>query len=341
MIPRLFLPDHYQAMYAVLLIVGLVVVPLCAWLACHYFGRLCSRLLHPRHSNHPRRNWGNLAGLLLVSVIWYIIIYGVFVGYRQLEIRHVDLTFPDLPEAFDGYRLVLFSDAHVGTLSGSWQWLLQRDVDSINRQRADMIVFAGDLQNVHPKELYEHRALLSRLNARDGVWSVLGNHDYATYLDTDEAEKAANDRETVSLERQMGWHLLLNEHRVIERDGQRLVIAGMENYGAAARFPKRGDVGRALAGTAKGDFIIMLEHDPYAWRQQIVPDGRAQLTLSGHTHAMQFMLGQWSPISLTHAEWNGLYREGHQQLYVTAGMGALIPWRFGAPGEIVVITLRR
>lgn len=320
MIPRLFLPDHYLAIYTILLVAGLVVLPLITYYIC--------RCLKQR-----------LLGLFSVALIWYVVLYGVFVGFRRLEVTHIDLSFPDLPEAFDGYRLLLFSDAHIGTFTDSWQQLLQRDIDSILSQKADMIVFTGDLQNVHPKEIEAQRQILSRLKAPDGVFSVLGNHDYASYLNVSQEEKDALCRRTIALEREMGWTLLLNEHRTVCRDSARLVIAGMENYSKTNRFPKRGDVRQALDGTQNDDFIVMLHHDPYAWRQQIVPDGRARLTLSGHTHAMQFMIGQWSPIALLSPEWNGLYREGQQQLFVTKGMGALIPWRFGATGEIVVITL--
>ena len=203
-----------------------------------------------------------------------------------------------------------------------------------------MIVFCGDLQNIQPSDLYKHVDVLSQLKAKDGVFSVLGNHDYAEYVKLDDAGKVANCRETVSLERQMGWTVLLNQHRTVDRGKQHLILAGMENDGDGKRFPQKGDINKALASTAKDDFILMLEHDPSAWRRKIIPDGRAQLTLSGHTHRMQFALFGWCPMSLSGKEYNGWYTEGRQSLFVTAGLGGLIPFRFGATGEIVVLTLR-
>ena len=203
-----------------------------------------------------------------------------------------------------------------------------------------MIIFAGDMQNIQPQELYPHIDVLSTLKAKDGIYSVLGNHDYAEYIGCDEAIKAANCKETISLERQMGWHVLLNEHCTIERGKDHIILAGMENDGDGKKFPQKGDIEKTLENVAEHDFILMLEHDPSAWRRKIVKDGRSQLTLSGHTHKMQFSLFGWCPLSLTGKEFNGWYHEGNQQLFVTAGLGGLIPFRFGATGEIVVLTLR-
>ena len=203
-----------------------------------------------------------------------------------------------------------------------------------------IIVYTGDLQNIQPKDIYEHVDILSTLKAKDGVFSVLGNHDYAKYVECSEAQKVANCRETISLEKQMGWTILLNGHRIIQRGKDRLIIAGMENDGDGKRFPQLGNINKTLKGVNDNDFILMLEHDPSSWRRKIIPDGRAQLTLSGHTHNMQFSLFGWSPISLTGQETNGWYTKDSQSLFVTAGLGGLIPFRFGATGEIVVLILK-
>ena len=232
------------------------------------------------------------------------------------------------------------ADAHVGTYAGKRQHLLQRAVNSINALRPDLIVFTGDIQNTKPQELYQQMDILSKLKAKDGIYSVLGNHDYAKYVDCSEAEKEANCRETISLEKQLGWKLLLNSHQIIERGKSRIVIAGMENDGDGKRFPQKGNISMTLKGVDNEDFILMLEHDPSAWRRKIIPDGRAQLTLSGHTHKMQFTLFGWCPLSLTSSDFNGWYTEGQQALFVTAGLGGLIPFRFDAPGEIVMFTLK-
>lgn len=333
-----FIPDNPISLYIYLLLLGLIVVPKAAYVLCSITGLGLSRLLHRKSSGRPPRNYGNLVGLVCVPVIWYIVLYGSFVGFQEMEVNRQTYASDDLPQAFDGYRIVLFSDAHVGSYAGSRQWMLQRAVDSINAQKPDMIVFTGDLQNLQPSELYQHRDVLAQLKAKDGVYSVLGNHDYAEYVDLDDAGKVANCRETVSLERQMGWTLLRNEQRVIERGKEHIVIAGMENDGESKRSPQKGNISKTL-GKDKGGFIIMLEHDPSAWQRKIIPDGRAQLTLSGHTHNAQFAIFGWSPISLLGKETNGWYDEDGQSLFVTAGLGGLIPFRFGATGEIVVLTL--
>lgn len=336
-----FIPDNDRIfiLYAYLFLVALIIIPLWTFILCSLIGKGCSKLFHRFHPTRPLRNYGNLLGLLSIPCVWFILFWGSFVGFNKLEVRHTEFVSADLPEAFDGYRIVLFSDAHVGSYMSHNSWVLQRAVDSINAQQPDMIVFTGDLQNIQPKDIYPHMDVLSSLKASDGVFSVLGNHDYAEYMDYDEAMKTANCRETASLERQLGWTLLLNEHRTIERDTAHIIIAGMENDGDGKRFPQKGDVGKTLEGTADGDFILMLEHDPSAWQRKIIPDGRSQLTLCGHTHNMQFALFGWSPLSLSGKEVNGWYREGSQSLFVTAGLGGLIPFRFGATGEIVILTL--
>lgn len=341
---RDFIPgnDRIFILYGFLFLLGLIIIPMWTFLISSSLGKGCSWIVR-KCKKSPRRkprNYGNLLGVLSVPVVWFILFWGTFVGFNKLEVNHTDYISKDLPKAFDGYRIVLFSDAHVGSYQKHNSWLLQRAVDSINAQKPDMIIFAGDLQNIQPQELYPHIDVLGTLKAKDGIYSVLGNHDYAEYIGGDEAIKAANCKETVSLERQMGWNVLLNEHCTIERDKDHIILAGMENDGDGKRFPKKGDINKTLENVAKHDFILMLEHDPSAWRRKIVKDGRSQLTLSGHTHKMQFSLFDWCPLSLTGKEFNGWYQEGSQQLFVTAGLGGLIPFRFGATGEIVVLTLR-
>ena len=329
-----FVPDRPSDLHLYLFLLGLLVVPKAVFVLFSLAGRLLMMLCR------VRRNYGNLLGLLAVPLLWFILCWGSFVGFGRLEVSHVELSFPDLPSAFDGYRIVQFSDAHVGTYTGFRQPILQRAVDSINAQHADLIVFTGDLQNISPADIYPHRDLLASLRARDGVFSVLGNHDYADYVDCLPATKVANCRETVSLERQMGWTLLLNDHRKVSRGGQHIVIAGMENDGEG-RFPSHADVAKTMQGVAPSDFVVMLEHDPSSWRRTILPATHAQLTLSGHTHAGQITLFGWSPVALVTPEWNGLYREGARALFVSAGLGGVIPLRFGATGQVVVVTMRK
>ena len=315
-----------QYVNGIFLLIGFVIAPLLCYGVCRW-------LL-------PRR-WRCKIGVVGAAVIILLTAYGWTFGSQQLTVRPVTIVCSDLPQAFDGYRIVQFSDAHVGMMTGWRKAMLQRAVDSIMNQRADMIVFTGDLQNIEPHELPEHLAQLSRLKAPDGVYSVLGNHDYAVYQKADSATKAANCRLTCEYERRAGWQLLLNEHRTIRRGSDSLIVAGMENWGVAKRMPHRGDVGKTLAGLQSSAFVVMLEHDPSAWCARILPESWAQLTLSGHTHGGQLRLFGWSPVSFTYDEWGGLYHECRRHLFVSTGLGGLIPFRLGISGEIVVITLKK
>ena len=343
---RDFIPgnDRIFILYGFLLLLGVVVIPLWIFIICSLLGRGCSKLVRkfksPEQLLKPAKNYGNLTGIASIPLIWLMVGWGSSLGFNKFEVNHIEYASSDIPKAFDGYKIVLFSDAHVGSYQKRNSDVLRQAIDSINAQKPDMIVFTGDLQNIQPSELYPHREVLGSLQAKDGIYSVLGNHDYASYLGCDEAVKAANDKEIISLQRQMGWTVLLNEHRIIQRDTSSFILAGMENDGDGKRFPQKGDIAKTLDGVADGKFILMLEHDPSSWRRKIIPDGRAQLTLSGHTPAMHFNILGWCPMSLTGKEFWGWYEEGHQKLFVTAGLGGLIPFRLGATGEIVVLTLR-
>ena len=330
---RNFAPSDIMVLNVYLFLTGLLVVPKCLFAICSVIG------WGIRKACRSRRNYGNLAGVALVLFCWYVLIYGSFVGFREVTVRHVTFESPALPAAFDGYRIVQFSDVHIGSYIGNEE-LLREFVDSINAQKADMVVFTGDLQNREPQEIYPFVELLGRIKARDGVYSVIGNHDYADYIEAAPTVKQANERETRNLELKMGWQLLVNDHRVVRLGSDSIVVAGLDNDGDGRKFPQRGDVPKALKGVGDSAFVVMLEHDPTAWRRKILPQGKAQLTLSGHTHAMQFMIGGWSPVAFVYDEWGGMYYEGDRALNVSTGMGGFIPFRFGVPGEIVVIEMK-
>ena len=320
--------------YLFLFLVGSIVTPKAIFAFCSGLGLLYCRL------THTRNNWGNLVAPPLCLFSLYILIYGSTLGFRKLEVRHIDIYSRELPKAFDGYRIAQFTDAHVGTLTGNRYKMLTRVIDSLNAQNADAIVFTGDLQNMQPSELYPVQDLLKSLHAKDGVFSVLGNHDYSQYIKADPAVKAANEREVISRERQFGWTVLLNEHHTIRRGKDSLVIAGEENDGLPP-FPDRGDINKTLEGISPSAYVVMLQHDPSAWRRSILPKSQVQLTLSGHTHGGQIQLFGLRPTMLTSKEDYGLYLDGNRALYVSAGISGLIPFRFGIPGEIAVITLHK
>ena len=320
-----------------LLVLGLYFIPKAVYVLCSIVGRIVKKLSHSRY------NWGNLVGMVLGLIIVYVMLYGSFIGVRRLNVNHVEITLEKLPRAYDGYKLVLFSDAHVGSFTGWRKKLLQRDIDSINAQKADAIVFVGDLQNLRPTELYPVQDMLRQLKAPDGVFSVLGNHDYSDYIKDDPAICAANEREMQSRQRQFGWTLLMNEWKSINR-GQRkegrLVLAGMENY-SMKDSTQRADLKLTLAGIDPADCVILLQHDPSAWQQLILPEANVPLTLSGHTHGGQLSFFGLRATRVKGGEEDyGLYHEGHHQLYVTCGIGGLIPFRFGVSPEIAVITLK-
>ena len=274
----------------------------------------------------------------LVTLLTYA--YGRYVGASQLEVRRVEFASADLPDAFDGYRIVQFSDAHVGSFIGGREDYLQRAVDSINAQKADAVVFTGDLQNISYDEIEPFKALLGSIQSRDGIYSVLGNHDYAEYIGPTD-DPAVIDRQlggSVGIHHDMGWRLLRNGWHRVRRDSACIYIAGMENDGEG-RFPQLGNHNTALRGISRRDFVVMLEHDPSSWRRRILPHTHVQLTLSGHTHGGQMSLFGWSPACLRYKEYDGLYYMGPRAINVSRGIGGVLPFRLGAPGEIVVITL--
>lgn len=331
---RNFVPDEMMFINVYMMLVGLVVMPKMLFALCSGIGYLVCKY------THRRRNYGNFIWLPFAAGAIYIIMYGFIVGFGKLDVKHLDLYFDDLPEAFDGYRIVHFSDAHVGSFQYDKKSILQRDIDSINAQKADMVVFTGDIQNMQPDELLPVMPLLSKVKAKDGVYSVLGNHDYSIYIDATEDVKKANIKATVDREQQMGWTVLRNDNRVIRRDADSLVIAGEEN-GGRKPSPKLADLEKSLHGVGKGAFIVMLQHDPNVWQEKIVPDGRVQLTLSGHTHAGQVSVFGLRFTQLTAHNDYGLYNQDRQQLYVTSGLGGVVAMRFGATAEIAVITLHK
>ena len=289
---------------------------------------------------HPALAVGNCIGILVGATISLAALYGMTFGWKQLTVKQVDLTFNDLPSEFDGYRIVQLSDLHVGSY-GSNTRFLEKVVQTVNATKPDLIVFTGDIINTSPDEIAPFECVLSALKAKDGVMSVLGNHDYSLY---GMKERPSDPREgavqVVESERRMGWDLLLNEHRIISRNGAQMAIIGVENTGKPP-FPEIGDLQGALSGLSDSTFKILLSHDPSHWRMEVLPTTDIPLMLSGHTHAAQVKIASWSPVQWMYKEWSGLYQEGGQQLYISEGIGGTIPFRFGTKPEIIVMTLHK
>ena len=330
-----FQPDNPYILEVYLWLIGLVAVPKAVYVLCSAIGHML------RRPCRLRRNYGNLIGIILAALSIYITVHGFTRGIRQMEVQHVDLSFADLPEAFDGYRIALFSDLHLGCYTGNREQILVDALDTVQKQHADLIIFAGDLQNLRPQEIYPHRYRLASLRARDGVVSVMGNHDYAEYIKADNAIARANEQEIMRLQRQMGWQLLINERLTLHRgDNDSIIIVGLDDEGIKSDC-QRADIPKALQGVKGQPFTIIVEHEPDAWRNLILPQSKAQLTLSGHTHGGQITLFGFTPLKWFKNELRGLFNEGDRYLYVTSGIGGLIPLRYEVSPEVVVITLHK
>lgn len=290
-------------------------------------------------------------GLALALVIMAAMLYGRVAGWRQLVTTPVTIHCGErLPESFRGYRIAHISDLHVGTF-GTDTTHVRRIVEHVNALQPDLIVFTGDIVNLSPDELTPFLTILSQLRAPDGVMAVLGNHDYCLYAsDHSPAAVRRNVARLCQMERSMGWQLLMNEHRTLHRGADSLHIIGVENVGLPP-FPSRGDLTAAAASLPATDFKVLLSHDPTHWRREVLSHpAEIDLTLSGHTHAMQLRLFGLSPSRLAYREWGGLYTEashdtvppkGVRGLFVCTGTGGNIPFRLGAWPEVALLTLDR
>ena len=328
---RDFAPHNLTLFNTYLFITALVVLPKLTFVLCSLAGRLARRMLK------LRRNWGNYVGLVLVLGELYILFHGTMVGTDRLNVRQVTIEFDDLPTPFDGYRIAQFTDVHLGSMKDE---LMLRAVTAIDDMRPDLIVFTGDIQNMGPDELPRFAQTLKRLKAKDGVMSVLGNHDYSRYVNLPPDEALRNERMTRDFETSVGWQLLLNDNRIVRRGSDSIVIAGGENDGRPP-FPAKADLKKAMRGIHAKSFVVMLQHDPSAWRRHILPLTNAQLTLSGHTHGGQISLFGLRPTELVGKEDDGLYVEGKRKLFVSTGLGGFVPFRFYMNPEVVEITLKK
>ncbi|MCQ2134261.1 MAG: metallophosphoesterase [Bacteroidales bacterium] len=280
----------------------------------------------------------NTAGATLGVLFLACSAYGMTIGWKNPVVKEVDLHFKDLPESFDGYTIVHLSDWHLGTYRPHPQ-TIRKEIDLANQADADAIVFTGDIVNGSPVELGPFKEMLSTLKARDGVFSIMGNHDYCMYGSDHTPEGIHRNIGILQeMERSFGWKLLLNENALVSRGADTLAIIGVENDGTPP-FPQYADLDKAQSGTDGADFKVLLSHDPTHWRRSVLPDTDIDLTLSGHTHAMQFKVLGFSPSRFAYKEWGGLYEDGDRKLYVSTGSGGNVAFRFGAWPEVIKITL--
>ncbi|MDO6392148.1 metallophosphoesterase [Pontibacter sp. BT731] len=295
----------------------------------------------------PSRNkFLSQMGLMVAAVPFSAFIYGMVKGAYDYRVKRVTLRFPNLPAAFEGFKMLQISDLHTGSFTSTEP--LKEAVNLINKQEADLVFFTGDIVNNVAKELMPHVDTLKEIRAKQGVFSVLGNHDYGDYANWESREEKTQNLQTlIDTQRSMGWDVLLNENRRIEKDGAYISVLGVENWGNRAGFPKYGDLSKAYTGAEDSPFKVLLSHDPSHWDGEINQKyNDIDLTLSGHTHGMQFGVNipglKWSPVQYVYEQWAGLYKRGRQHLYVNTGLGFIgYPGRVGFLPEITVFELRK
>ena len=293
-----------------------------------------------------RRRFLSVLAMGIAAVPFSALLYGMYWGKYNFKVLKYDLEFDDLPSAFDGYRITQISDVHSGSFDNREK--IEYAINLINQQKSDLLLFTGDMVNNKAEEMYPWKELFSTLKAKDGKFSILGNHDYGDYVDWDTEEaKADNLEELKKLQADIGFDLLLNESRYLQKGNDRLALIGVENWGKGG-FKKAGDLKKAASKIAKDDFKILMSHDPSHWEEQVINDDyHYHLTLSGHTHGMQFGIEipgwiKWSPVKWRYKYWAGIYQELGQYINVNRGFGFLgYPGRVGIWPEITVITLKK
>ena len=293
-----------------------------------------------------RRKFISTVALGLAAIPFAGLLYGMVKGRYNFRVLRYTLYFDDLPESFDGYTISQISDVHSGSFDNKEK--IQYGVDLLKEQESDLVVFTGDLVNNKASEMENWKDVFSQVDARDGVYSILGNHDYGDYTQWESPEaKKQNLQRLKDTHAEMGWKLMLNEHSFIERNGEKIALVGVENWGIGG-FKKAGDLQKAGNGLSSKDFKVLLSHDPSHWEEEVKKDEKHyHLTLSGHTHGMQFGIEipgwlKWSPVQYRYKHWAGIYEEAGRYINVNRGFGFLAyPGRIGIWPEISVIELKK
>jgi uncharacterized protein len=283
-------------------------------------------------------------GLAAGGTLFGSFLYG-FSNKYNYNVKRIQLAYDNLPAAFKGLKIVHISDIHSGSFTD--KKAVAHGVEKILNEKADIILFTGDIVNDRATEMEEYMDVFNKLKAPMGVYSTLGNHDYGDYVGWPYKglSKEQNLENLKKVHADLGWKLLMNEHVVLEKGGAEIALLGIENWSNKARFPKHGRMDLAHPGTEKYPFKILMSHDPSHWDAQVKPTyPDVDLTLSGHTHGMQFGVEipgfKWSPIKYVYKQWGGLYEDGKQKLYVNLGFGFLgYPGRVGFLPEITLIEL--
>lgn len=322
----------------------------------YIFFSVCGRLFRFVVRNDYMAHTFRWVGFICAIAVFLIMWFGIWETRYNIVVERVEIESPKVPVGFDGYRIVQVSDIHVGTW-GNDTTFVSMLVDSVNSLKPDLIVFTGDIVNRRTDELLPFVSVLSRLKAPDGVLSVLGNHDYGDYVDWKyPEERIANNRRLAELQKEMGWRLMNNETCIIREGNDSIVVTGVENIGDPP-FPTYGDLEMAISSSPDSsinqndaNFKILLTHNPEHWNHYVSQETNIDLTLSGHTHAMQMMLRngdwKWSPAKWRYEQWGGIYSRPNlsgeeTRLYVNIGAGEVgMPARLvSAYPEITLISL--
>ncbi|MGI4871825.1 MAG: metallophosphoesterase [Janthinobacterium lividum] len=282
-----------------------------------------------------------LGAVPLLSMLW-----GMVWGKTDYQVRRVVLRYPNLPASFDGFKILQISDLHTGSFGDDTE-PMRRAVALINAQKADLIVMTGDLVNNRATEVEPHIGALAGIKSELPIFSILGNHDYGDYVQWESREsKRENLQRLMQNHAKIGWRLLLDESHTIRRGDDELAVLGVQNWSSHPNFPKHGNLPKTHAASGNAPFKLLLSHDPSHWQAQVLGYPDIDLTLSGHTHGMQFGVNlphlKWSPVQYSYPQWAGLYEQGRQRLYVNVGLGYLgFPGRVGFLPEITLLELRR
>ena len=265
----------------------------------------------------------------------------IFFVSKNLKVKEIELSFPSLPQGFDGLRICHLSDLHLGSLGRSYEYV-RHIVDTTLSLKPELILFTGDLVSFESKEADAYLPELERLTAPMGIIAIRGNHDYLMHGPHDEAGRQEDIKRLLEMERGLGWKLLLNGNTILQRGGDSIAVAGVENISANPFFAKvGGDLGKALTGIPEGTFTILMSHDPTHWRAEVLPASGVELTLSGHTHGLPYKMAGLHFKSWRLRESGGVYTEGERALHVSHGLGSGFAFRLGGFPQIEIITLKR
>ena len=293
-----------------------------------------------------RRKFLSTLAIGVASIPFASLIIGMYKGKYNFKVLNYVLEFKDLPASFDGYKITQISDLHCGSLDNEKE--ISYCMKLINNQKSDIIVFTGDMVNNKANELDRWKSIISTLEAKDGKFSILGNHDYGDYVRWGSSEeKLENFNNLLKAQKEMGFNLLLNENYFLKKGTDRIALIGVENWGGGS-FKKAGNLKKAIKNIESSDFKILLSHDPSHWEAQVLSHPyNFNLTLSGHTHGFQFGIEipgllKWSPAKWRYKQWAGIYKKQGQFINVNRGLGFLgYPGRVGIFPEISVITLKK